>query len=222
MQTPQQSTVRAVPAHRHRPPPGARPGDGRSNASTHGAPPMSFASASLPGTPVPCRPAHRCPACQQSRFLSGQRQPGPASPVHCAPGAAAWRNGASSSSRVRGSSVAVMRRLPHWRRACAALRCARYHLQTHRHAGYGFRCARSMPRSGLERDGVTSITSLTTCSTSGAGGPWPGQLATCSDDAAGDGTNRSSLAKRMVIAAVCQPLAARPPNRESRAAASSR
>ena len=92
MQTPQQSTARAVPAHRHHCAVGRpRPGRWQKQCLHPWRPLMSFASASLLGTPVPCQPAHRCPACQQSRFLSGQRQPGPASPIHWVrPGAAAW------------------------------------------------------------------------------------------------------------------------------------
>jgi hypothetical protein len=67
-----------------------------------------------------------------------------------------------------------------------------------------------MPRSGFERDGVTASTSLSTCSTS------PGRVgrgqeisppAPISPPAMGMSLLTSS---DMVMAAVCQPLAARP------------
>ena len=62
---------------------------------------------------------------------------------------------------------------------------------------------------GRERDGVISITSLSTLQdVAGPCRPGPGDLAARADDAAGRAASPPWTSSRMVIAAVCQPLAA--------------
>jgi hypothetical protein len=68
---------------------------------------------------------------------------------------------------------------------------------------------RTMPRSGRERDGVTSSISLTTRRTS-PGRVGLGQLISPPAPTIPPWSGKPvSTSKRMVIAAVCQPLAAR-------------
>jgi hypothetical protein len=79
-----------------------------------------------------------------------------------------------------------------------------------------------MPLSGLVRDGVISITSLTTCSSS------PGRVGLGKAISAPAPTMPPAMGRppvtssRIVSAAVCQPLAASPANSELAAASSSR
>ena len=79
----------------------------------------------------------------------------------------------------------------------------------------------TVPRSGREREGVTSSTSLSTVSTS-PGRVGRGQAISPPAPITPPASGTLPTRRRMVIAAVCQPLAAKPPNRDEAAAASSR
>ena len=108
-------------------------------------------------TPVPCQPAHRCPACQQSRFLSGQRQPGASitssywARPDAAAGAMGLPAGAGCAGRAWQSAWGCLLAL-----ACAAPRCT---VATCKHTPCWLRVPAHGDHAGrFERDGVTSIT----------------------------------------------------------------
>ncbi len=80
----------------------------------------------------------------------------------------------------------------------------------------------TMPRSGLDREGAISTISLSTHKVSPGRvgrGHWTSTPAARMPSASG---RPDSTFRRIVVTTVCQPLAARPPNRVSFAAASSR